>query len=192
MDHLFEWRLYTIPWPIFQCIKTNSEGCGGGDKEYSSRWFRRLELQYTRGKTERSGGYQGCDPWDRHSNWAHCYHGDRSHGHCHDNAGDESPTSGKQGCPERRVDGMSEKQMRRTKGASRSRDSRIRCVRGGGWRGQKVGEGKMKDAEQKGKKNGWQRERLCLLNVGAASRADADAGRKRSRSKPKPLTHTLQ
>lgn len=37
---------------------------------------------------------------------------------------DEDPTSGKQGCPERRAEEADEKQTRRTKGASRSRDRR--------------------------------------------------------------------
>ena len=58
----------SILWPIFHCGGENSEGGGGGDKERRSRWLRRLELEYTRGKTVRSGGHKGCATSDRHGN----------------------------------------------------------------------------------------------------------------------------
>lgn len=59
---------------------TNSEGCGGGgDKKRHGRWLRRLELEYTRGKTVRSGGHKSCATSDRHSNRSH--RSDEGHAH---------------------------------------------------------------------------------------------------------------
>lgn len=54
-----------------------------------------------------------------------------------------TPTSGKQGCPEQPAKEMGGKQMRRTKGASRSRDRGIRCAAEEGRR--RAGGGKMKE-----------------------------------------------
>lgn len=153
----FDWFLQKA---MLHCRRKNSDGRGGSDKEKRSRWLRRLELQYTRGKTVRSGGHQ-----DRATSY---WHGNRPH---HTRmaviimatpaVSAEGPASGKQGCPEWHAEEMGGKQMRRTKGASRSRDRGIRCVREEGGRRRRTG--KMRDTEQQ--ERGRWRERWCLLNV---------------------------
>lgn len=177
-----------MPLPVFHCRKTNSEGRDGGDKEKRSRWLYGIPniiRIYKRENSEKWRPSRLCHFRSARQPAPLLWRRPRSHGHRHDNPSDENPTSGKQGCPEWHAVETGEKQMRRTKGASRSRDRGIRCVREEGVR--QGGEEKWKTPRKK-KKQGWRRERSCLLNVGAASRADAEAGRNISPSKPKPLT----
>lgn len=60
----------------------------------SSRWLRRLELEYTRGKTVRSGGIKAVPLQIGTATSPLCSdERPRSHGHRHDNPGDENPTT---------------------------------------------------------------------------------------------------
>lgn len=129
--------------------RKTSKGHGGGDTEKRSRWLKRLELEYTRGKTrvrQRPSGVchfiSARQPAPPHSCDRH-YHGnpcDRTRGSLHQvNKAALNDMQEEKG----------EKQMRRTKGASRARERVIRCVReeGGTQRrmGRKIGNGKQEE-----------------------------------------------
>lgn len=179
-------------WPIFHCRKTNSEGHGGGDKEKRSRWLYGIPniiRIYKRENSEKWRPSRLCHFRSARQPAPLLWRRPRSHGHRHDNPGDENPTSGKQGCPEWHA---VERRVKNKWGGQRvllGREIEGLDV----WERRGWGKEERKNERHRGKKKqGWRRERSCLLNVGAASRADAEAGRNISPSKPKPLTYSLQ
>lgn len=154
-----------MPLPIFHCRRKNSEGRGGGDKEKRSRWLRRLELEYARGKTVRSGGHQDCATSYRHGNRP--YRTRRGH-HYHGNPCDESRG------PLHQVNKAALNDMRKRREKNKWGGQRVllgREMEGLDVWGRRVGDGggrekwEMANKKKKLEKKGWWRERSCLLNV---------------------------
>lgn len=158
--HTFGWRLKKkMAWPIFQCGKTNSEGP-------RRRWRRGAAQQMAREIGIRINKRDKTEKKWRHQRLCH-FRSARQPGPAAltkttlawpspwQPGGDENPTSGTNKVAPNDAQERTDvgKQMRRTKGASRSRDRRIRWLDGGrARRGEE--RGKTLSRKRKKKKHG--------------------------------------